>query len=91
MRLLFVKLNVREEDWMNVVEGSGGSKEWLWPLQILGGTSGSHNKEQKIFTLPCEDLVSFCTNFIGFTILSNSITFVIQYLHPVPTLKWPSV
>ena len=25
------------------------------------------------------------------TILSNSITSVIQHLHPVPTLKWPNV
>jgi hypothetical protein len=59
VRLMFVRLNVREEDWRNGVEGSGGSKEWLWLLQILGETSGSHNKEQKIFTLPWEDLVSF--------------------------------
>ena len=61
MRLLFVRLNAREEDWKNGVEGSGGSKEWLWVLQILGETSGSHNKEQKISLFLVKILFPFFT------------------------------
>ena len=68
-----------ESPWTHLWRGKGQGSDWGLNLNRRWSTFGKLGVWVRRYSRTSQ------------TILSNSITSVSQYLHPVPTFKWPSV